>query len=132
MLPIKLYFPAMIWTIIIFVLSAYPGNQLPKVPVWQFDKIIHTLMYAILSFCLLLPYAKQFLIQKNRFIIGGSIVFFGILYGGLMEILQTHIFINRSGNWYDFFANSLGAILGVFFYPIILKFLPINRWLKIK
>ena len=129
---VKLYLPAIIWLLIILVLSGYPGNHLPKIAVWQFDKLIHTLMYAVLSICLLIPYNKQFLEKENRFKTWVLVILFGIFYGGLMEILQTNIFINRSGNWYDFFANSLGAILGVLWCPLILKILPFNRWLKIK
>ena len=128
---VKLYLPAIVLLLIIIVLSGYSGEQLPKMPVWQFDKFIHTLMYGVLSTCLLIPYSKQFLDKENRFKIGSYIILFGIIYGGLMEILQLNIFINRSGNWYDFFANSLGAFLGVLFYPIMLKYLPIKRWLNI-
>lgn len=56
-----------------------------------------------------------------------SIIIFGILFGGLMEICQHYIFINRSGNWYDFIANTIGAILGVIFYPLLIKLLPLKR-----
>jgi VanZ family protein len=56
-----------------------------------------------------------------------SIIVFGILFGGLMEICQHYIFINRSGNWYDFTANTIGAILGVVLYPQLLKLLPLKR-----
>ena len=52
---------------------------------------------------------------------------FGILFGGLMEICQHYIFINRSGNWYDFIANTIGAVLGVAVYPQLLKLLPLKR-----
>ena len=57
-----------------------------------------------------------------------SITVFGILFGGLMEICQHYIFINRSGNWYDFIANAIGALLGVILYPQLLKLLPLKRW----
>lgn len=53
--------------------------------------------------------------------------FSGILFGGLMEICQHYIFINRSGNWYDFIANAIGALLGVILYPHLLKLLPFKR-----
>lgn len=129
---IKLYYPAIIWGLIIIVLSGYPGKQIPKVTVLQFDKLIHTLMYLILSFCLLLPFSIQLTDKKKRLKLGCFVVLFGVFYGGFMEVLQKNIFINRSGDWYDFFANSLGALLGVLFYSTILKILPINRWFKIK
>ena len=114
------------------MLSGYPGNQLPKVVIWQFDKLVHTVMYGILSFFLLIPYSKQFSEKDSRFKIGLFIILFGIFYGGFMEILQNNIFINRSGNWYDFIANTIGAVLGVLMYPLVIKYLPINRWFEIK
>tara|TARA_B110000459_G_C16625581_1_gene505286 strand:- start:7379 stop:7822 length:444 start_codon:yes stop_codon:yes gene_type:complete len=129
---IKPYSPAIIWLLIILVLSGYPGNQLPKVAVWQFDKLVHVIMYSILSFLLFLPFCKQFLNIGKRFRIRLIIILASISYGGLMEILQETIFINRGGNWIDFTANTVGAIFGVSFAPLLLKYLPINRWLRIK
>ena len=128
----KPYLPAIIWLLIILVLSGYPGNHVPKVPVWQFDKLVHSIIYAILSFCLLIPCSKQYAIVNKRFQIGLIVILVTTFYGGFMEILQDNIFIKRSGNWYDFIANTIGAIIGVLFYPIVAKFLPINSWLKLK
>ena len=130
-LKFKHFVPALVWLLLILILSGYPGKQLPKIPIWQIDKFAHTIMYGVLSVCLCLPFIKQFHEKKRHVIIGVKIVFFGICYGGIMEILQTHIFINRSGNWYDFLSNSLGAILGVLIFYVLIKILPINRWFKI-
>jgi len=127
-----LFVPVFFWLIIVLVLSGYPGNQLPKVAVWQFDKLVHVGMYAVLSFLLFLPLSKQFLNIEKRFRIRLIIILGGVSFGGLMEILQENIFINRSGDWIDFIANTIGSILGVFFTPSLFKYLPINRWLRIK
>ena len=35
------------------------------------------------------------------------------LYGGLLEILQATVCINRAGDWLDFLFDSLGAITAV-------------------
>ncbi len=128
---LKAKFPAIIWLLVILVLSGYPGNYVPKVPIWQFDKLVHGGIYAILSLCLIIAFKKQYDKENKRFFITVLIVLFGIIYGGFMEILQHYIFINRSGNWYDFLANTFGTILGIVSYPIILKLIPINRWLEI-
>ena len=128
----KFYFPAIIWALIILILSGYPGKYIPEVPVWQFDKLVHSTIYAILSFCLLIPYYQQYIERNKRLQIGLLIIFISTFYGGFMEILQNSIFINRSGNWYDFIANMIGGIIGVILYPLIINLLPINRWLKIK
>ena len=126
------FIPFSVWLIIILCLSSFPGNQLPKVAVWQLDKLVHTLMYGILSFLLFIPFYEQYLNNLKRLKLKVLIVLFGISFGGIMEILQENIFINRSGNWIDFYANTVGAILGVLLAPIIIKFLRISRWLKIK
>ncbi len=127
----KLFLPAIAWLVVIAVLSGFPGKQGPKISAWQLDKFVHTFMYLILSLSLCFPFIKQFIDKNNRLILMLKIVFFGIMYGGFMEILQENIFINRSGNWYDFFANALGTIVGVFILPIILNYLPINRLKRI-
>jgi VanZ family protein len=129
---LKLYIPAIIWLVIILLISGYPGNHIPNLPVWQFDKLVHSIIYAILSFFLLIPFYWQYTKGSKRFQIVLIVLFISVFYGGFMEILQNHIFINRSGNWYDFIANMIGAVIGIILYPLIINFLPINRWLKIK
>ena len=126
-LTFKYFIPAIIWLLIITIISGYPGNQVPKIPVWQFDKLVHTVIYLELTICLLYAYHQQYINDKKRLLIVAYVVLFGIFYGAFMEILQHYIFINRSGNWYDFFANTIGSILGVFIYPFVIKLLPINR-----
>lgn len=123
---IKRLLPALLWLVIITIISGFPGDQIPKQPIWQFDKFVHTFIYLIFSFCLMFAFEKQYSKAHNRFMILSVIVFFGIFYGGFMEICQHYIFINRSGNWYDFIANALGSILGVLLYPFIIKLLPLK------
>ncbi len=123
----KYFIPAIIWLVIITVISGYPGNRVPKLPVWQFDKFVHAAIYLILTVCVLYAYHQQYKNEKTRLKTIVIIVVFGIFYGGFMEIMQHYIFINRSGNWYDFIANAIGAILGVFIYPVVIKLLPINK-----
>lgn len=128
---IRRILPCFLWFIVIVFLSGYPGNKVPQVPVWQFDKLVHTLIYFILSITLIIAFYEQYQVTIKRLNISLLIIIIGIFYGGTMEILQHYIFINRSGNWYDFIANAVGAIAGVICYPLINKLLPINRWMKI-
>ncbi len=121
------FLPAIVWLVVILIVSGFPGDKVPEVPIWQFDKLVHSVVYAILSITLLLAFQKP----KNRLKTFAFIILFGIFYGGIMEILQHYIFINRSGNWYDFIANAIGAILGILMFPFVMKLLPINRWLKL-
>jgi VanZ family protein len=125
----KSFIPAIIWLLVILIISGFPGNKVPKIPVWQFDKLIHSIIYLVLSILLLMPFSVQYITNKKRLKTQLIIILVGISYGGFMEILQHYIFINRSGNLYDFIANAIGAIIGVLIYPHIIKLLPINKWL---
>jgi len=108
-------------------LSGYPGNKIPEAPFLNFDKLVHVAIYFILSvaLCFAFLFKEKEPIQQANFRIW--IICFGIFYGGFMEILQHFIFINRSGSWYDFFANTIGSTIGVFFYPFVIKLLPFKR-----
>ncbi|MCO6499136.1 MAG: VanZ family protein [Vicingus serpentipes] len=124
----KSFFPAIVWAIIIFLLSAFPGNKIPDIPVWNIDKLVHIGMYAVFSFLLLTAYNPQYSTKKTRYFTISLIAFFSVFYGGVMEILQHYIFINRSGSMYDFIANTIGSVMGVFIQPYVIKWLPLNKW----
>lgn len=54
---------------------------------------------------------KPSTIQQNFLIIAG-----GIMYGGLLELMQNYCYTDRSGSWFDFLANSLGATAGALLF----------------
>lgn len=120
----KRKWPLILWLILIVIISGFPGDKVPEVPVWQFDKLVHAVIYFILSLTMLYAYDEQYSKSNKRLIVGVLVAVTGIIHGGIMEILQEYIFINRSGNWYDFVANAFGAIFGVLFYPFVMKLLP--------
>ena len=120
---LKPFIPALVWLIIIVVLSGYPGKNLPKAPFDEFDKLVHLAIYALLSFLSALGFSKQ----PNSFLLSNKLqiffsISFSIIMGGLIEVLQEYVFINRYGDWYDFIANSLGAIIGVIGFYFMKKF----------
>lgn len=123
---LKSFIPTLIWLIIIVVLSGYPGRDLPKAPFDEFDKLVHLAIYAILSFLSVLGFSKQ----SHSFLLNSKLqnffsISFSIVIGGVIELLQEYVFINRYGDWYDFIANSLGAFLGVIGFYFMRKY-----WIK--
>lgn len=121
---LKPFIPALVWLIIIIVLSGYPGRNLPKAPFDEFDKLVHLAIYALLSFLSMLGFYKQptslSMTKKTQYFFS---IMFSIVMGGLIEVLQEYVFINRFGDWFDFTANSLGAVLGVVGFILIGKYL---------
>ncbi|WP_170227937.1 VanZ family protein [Vicingus serpentipes] len=123
----KYFFPALIWLFAILILSSYPGNKIPSAPFFGFDKVVHITIYFLLS--LFVMFGFYFIRNKENLTLKLMIIcaVFGILFGGLMEICQHYIFVNRSGNCYDFLANTIGAIIGVAVCPKLFKLLPFKR-----
>ena len=106
------------------VLMGLPGKYFPTVvSFWDWlspDKIVHFILFSSLSFLSAWGY-RNYLKKyshpyKNKLLL--TIILLTIAYGGLTEILQKYIFINRYGSIYDFIADAIGCVLGVivFFY----------------
>lgn len=110
--------------IIIFILIAIPGNFIPTVRSFkdwlQWDKIVHLIIFGILSFCILTDYSKQTL--KNIKLLHYSIIcLICLTYSGFTEWFQSLDFISRDGNLFDFFADSIGVFLGLFAFFLYRK-----------
>lgn len=97
--------------IVIAVLSLFPVKELHLENMSLSDKTAHFIMYGGLTVVVL--FDKNFQNLKNRMVsLPLWTVGFPILYGGLMELLQAYCTNgNRSGDWLDFIANSLGALI---------------------
>jgi len=78
----------------------------------NFDKIVHVLLYLGLSGVVFFDSTNylRFPISKIRIFLGSFL--FPIALGGLIEILQNYFSKTRSGDWFDFFSDEIGAIIG--------------------
>lgn len=115
--------PAIIAIIIFYLCCLIPANDIPEVQFTFFvpnDKIVHFLMYFGLAGVASFNYIYA---RSGRIIILKLIVFaifIPIIYGGLIEIIQNNYFPDRSGDWYDFLADALGALAS----------LPFSFWFR--
>jgi VanZ family protein len=99
------------WAFIILVLTMLPGNKLPEVNIYSFDKLVHFGIFGLLMHLLLKD-------LKRTGALPGYIkfsFFFCFLFGTSIEIIQ--IFVpGRNFSVYDIIANSIGVVLGYFFF----------------
>jgi VanZ family protein len=72
------------------------------------DKTYHLIAYFLLA----LPLGLK---KPNKCTL---IIFLFIIFGGVIEVIQPYV--NRYGEWLDFFANTIGVISG-FFVGVILN-----------
>lgn len=129
----KYTWPPAIIAIIIFYLSCLiQPNDIPEVGFEFFiptDKLVHFLMY----FGLAGVASFNYIYDKNGHIIILKLILFAVLipivYGGIIEILQAKYFDGRTGDWYDFLADVLGAMASIPFSLWFRRFL-LNRQLR--
>ena len=85
------------------------------------DKLVHGCMYLGLVFagCYDLYRASaRFVASQVIWLVCGAIA-----WGGLMELLQGAMSMNRSADWCDFLANSCGALSGLLLGVYVLPYL---------
>ena len=84
-----------------------PKTNLGEIP--GFDKFAHTAMYGGLCLVIWFEYLRSHRsLNATKMCIWGFIA--PILMSGVIELMQACT-ENRSGEWLDFYANSLGAVL---------------------
>lgn len=91
-------------------------RTVPEVPQLQFeglDKVIHFLMYFLLAAVVCFELYRQRYDFKERTMRLWGLVY-PIVYGGVIELLQENFFPPRSGDWFDWLADALGAIAAFF------------------
>ena len=98
--------------LLIWVLSLTPFfPETPFDDVQFIDKWTHLVMYGGTCSVIWFEY-----LLHHRTIDWGKILLLSVvgmtLLGGLMELLQAYCTITRSGEWFDFWADSLGVLLG--------------------
>lgn len=110
---ISKYWKSIIIFVAIFILSVVNFSAVENVPKFKYsDKIVHALMYSVLTFVLFYDFksVNQYKIRsKYIFLILCSIP---ILYGGFIEFVQHFFFPPRQAEWLDWFADIFGTILG--------------------
>ena len=94
-------------------MSLLPSEKLPVDVLVVSDKIIHALIYFILTSLLILAsiYTSNDvsnLIINKKFIIVSLI---SLLLGILIEFAQEYMNIGRSGDWKDVIANLFGTVI---------------------
>ncbi|EAQ42389.2 VanZ family protein [Polaribacter sp. MED152] len=111
-------FIAITFTITIVGLSLF---KLPStdIGVKNVDKIYHLIAYFSLAFAWLVSFYQQ---KSKKMLIVLACVVFGII----IEVLQSVLTNYRTGDYLDVFANTLGVLLALLFFNAIFKKKQIN------
>jgi VanZ family protein len=117
-------YPGLICAIIIMILCGLPGSYFPKVRTfWEWlgpDKIIHCVMFAVFSFSIIWGYRDEYCTRDKAYrnVLQLVTLLISASYGGLTELLQNYLFRGRYGSVYDFLADLIGCVLGIFIFKL--------------
>lgn len=104
---------AILWTLLIFFLCLFPGNEIPEMEIPFLDKIVHIVLFAIWSF-LWMTYFTEFRIRNFIVVFIG-----GVLLGWFTEFLQgTLTLLHRNMDVKDILADIVGCALGLLIFYI--------------
>ena len=117
---IREYKGTLIIASIIIYLSFFtpPKTELDNVS--NIDKIAHICMY----FCLCLFIWGEYLYSHTYINILHTIIgaiTLPILFSAIIELLQEYATTNRSGDWEDLIANTIGILLAAIFTHLFMK-----------
>lgn len=113
---LKIYPLTCLCTIAIVLLSVLPFPEVPQlVDVPLVDKWVHFIMYGGWSLTCWFEMSRSERKTKKRKATSW-LLFYGMvcsaLLGGLLELVQAYCTTTRSGDFWDFIADSIGAVLG--------------------
>lgn len=122
---IRNYPLSIILVVFIWIICLIPIPETPLDNVRLIDKWTHIVMYLVLSSVV---GHERFRANKRenrkttpRQLVAGEWLL-PVLMGGLIEIVQaTCTGGTRSGDWFDWLADAIGATIGLFFGLLILK-----------
>lgn len=116
------YWKAMVWFIIITLLSILSSDKLPDMQMKfeHTDKIAHFFMYLIFSYLILEGHHQSR--QGSKRIIIFVAFFIPFAVGISTELMQHSLTLTREGDPYDFFANTAGILTGILLFRYIYRF----------
>ena len=81
------------------------------------DKWAHMVMYGALTAAIWFEYKRRH--KQTDWL---RLLLFGvaapIIMGGVLELMQAYLTTNRSGEWLDFIADSIGVVLGAVLFTL--------------
>jgi hypothetical protein len=109
-LPKKYFATAhILWAVVVFGLHAMPSKSFPKISFWENlgpDKIVHAFMFFI---------GSSLAVFSGMGRLKSAVIW--ICAGVLLEYYQFYFTTDRSFDWFDVLADSLGVMLALMLLP---------------
>jgi hypothetical protein len=120
----RYHLPAILWAAVVLFLTLLPADAMPPTPQWEllsFDTCCHAAVFALLIFLVTRSLYHHFGSPQNlKFAISVAIVL-GLIFGIIIELLQTVMKRGRHGEFTDVLSDFIGEILGVIFFYFLFR-----------
>jgi VanZ family protein len=113
MIVLRKYWISVLLVVVILILCFINPPEIPiRLPMTNFDKFVHFLMFLGLSGTIF--FDNSFYLKKR---VGWVLIFLGsflfpIALSGGIEIAQNYLTATRSGDWMDFLFDVIGVFCG--------------------
>lgn len=113
---LKYYWPAILWALFVFTLCTMPMGPVEATPFLfpGFDKLVHCGMFFVFAVVYAYGITRKHNMPVVTYKYAAITLALTLFFGGAIEILQATVFTWRDGDWNDFFADSVGACMGIF------------------
>jgi VanZ family protein len=88
-----------------------------NMPIDNFDKVFHSLAYFFLALSWFFAVEKSHSIFKYRIVVAFLVIIFGII----IEVLQSSLTTYRTADYYDIMANSFGILIAMVLFNRLLR-----------
>lgn len=112
--------PALVWGFLLFYFTLLPSEELPKDLADLNDKMLHALIFFIWTSLIIVGLLRYPIKKTLSPRLLKSLCFIVITAGGLIEVLQYTLVPGRSGDWWDFLANSVGTVIAALLWSILI------------
>ena len=102
---------AVLWHVVLTVLTLMPGKDLPQVDIVDFDKVAHLGAFGLMTWLYL-----RTRIARPAIIAAGCAT-----YGALIEVMQGALTADRQADPYDALANAIGCVLALLIFTTGLR-----------
>ena len=107
---------AISYTLFVTIIMLLPFSGSSKITIPYFDKIVHGVIYSIFTLVWFLNVAQWSKKNKATYILVSLVLF---IYGIIIEFIQGSFVANRTEDFWDVVANSIGIIVGIIlFYKV--------------
>lgn len=111
------YLIAISLTVFIAYLSLGSFSEI-NMPIDNPDKFFHSIAYFFLALSWFFAVEKSHSIFKYKIVV----VFFVLIFGIIIEVLQSSLTTYRTADYYDIMANSFGILIAMALFNRLLRF----------